>query len=319
MHLSRILLAALAFATVSIPANAQSWPTRSVKFVLPLGPGAGADISGRMLAERLQKRWGQAVVIENRPGGDGVIAIGAFQSVNDDHTFLYGPAAAFAAHPFQHSKLPYEPADIVPIVRVSNTLVVVSVPSAMDVKSMADLVALVKRDPGKYNWAAVTGLNDYQFQAFVKVQGLDIKRVPYRDPVQAANDLAEGRIQAFSSAFAIIRPQIEAGKARPLALTNSFRPETFMDLPIARAAGYPELEFDGLVGVFATRAAPGAVRDRIEKDVLELMGDKEVIDRLTATGQFVNPGTGRDFAESMAKQRAIAGETAKVIGLKPTQ
>src|SRR5712691_3504957 len=108
-------------ATLPMPVSAQAWPQRPVKFIVPFGPGAGADIGARLLAERLPARWGKPIVIENRPGGDGLVAIQAFLSANDDHTLLFSPSGNFTVHPFQFAKLPYTPADLVPIARVSNT------------------------------------------------------------------------------------------------------------------------------------------------------------------------------------------------------
>ena len=315
--ISATLLAAL--AAWLPPAAAQSWPQRNVKFILPLGPGAGADIGARMFADRLSKRWGQGVVVENRPGGDAVIAITSFLSANDDHTLLFGPAGAFTAHPYQHAKMPYDPTEIIPIARVSNTLVAVGVPTALGVGSLGELATLARTKPGELNWAAVTGLNDFQFQAFVKTAGLQMVRVPYRDAVQALNDLSESRIQAYSSAYAIARPQVEAGKVKVIALTNTARAPVLKDVPTAREAGFPALEFDGLVGLYGTKAVSAAVRDKIAKDVIEFSTDPEIIDRLTKTGQLVNPGNSAQFVASIEHQRASASETAKVLGLKVAQ
>src|SRR5471030_3249142 len=115
-----LLLAPLIGAT---PASAQAWPTRTVKFILTLGPGSGTDISGRLLADRLTRKWGQPVVIENRPGGDGVVAINAFVSAKDDHILLLSPTSSFIAHPWTHENRPYKPEDLAPIARVSNTVI----------------------------------------------------------------------------------------------------------------------------------------------------------------------------------------------------
>jgi tripartite-type tricarboxylate transporter receptor subunit TctC len=120
----------LCMLALSAPVQAQSWPTRTVKFIVPLGPGSGVDIGGRMFADRLSKKWGQPGVIENRPGGDGIVAITAFLTANDDHTLLLSPASTFTAHPFLHDKLPYKLSDLTPVARVSNTIVSYSVPSS---------------------------------------------------------------------------------------------------------------------------------------------------------------------------------------------
>src|SRR5882757_6158914 len=117
-----IVLVTLGAASAPSQAQSQTWPTRSVKFIVPFGPGAAADIGARLFAEKLSQRWGQPVVIDNRPGGDSIIAISAFLGIDDDHTFLYMPSGNFTVHPFVHSKLPYEPKDLVPIARASNTI-----------------------------------------------------------------------------------------------------------------------------------------------------------------------------------------------------
>ena len=126
-------------ASAQMPA--QAWPQRTVKFILPLGPGSGVDITARLLAERLQKRWGQPVVIENRPGGDGVVAIGAFVAAADDHQLLYTPTGSFTAHPYLHANLPYDAKlDLLPIARVTSTIIAVGVPASTDIGSLAGFV-----------------------------------------------------------------------------------------------------------------------------------------------------------------------------------
>src|SRR5437763_14501348 len=129
INIGLVLAGLLALAVVSAaPAQAQSWPQRPVKFIVPFGPGAGADIGARLLADRLPARWGKPVVIENRPGADGLVAIQAFVSANDDHTFLCSPTGSFTVHPFLYEKLPYTPADLVPLARISNTIIAAGVP-----------------------------------------------------------------------------------------------------------------------------------------------------------------------------------------------
>ena len=119
--------------------SAQAWPTRTVRFILTLGAGSGTDIGGRLLADRLTKKWGQSVVIENKPGGDGIVGINAFVSAKDDHILLLSPTSAFIAHPFLHDNLPYKPEDLAPIARVSNTFVGITVPVASPANSLNEL------------------------------------------------------------------------------------------------------------------------------------------------------------------------------------
>lgn len=311
---------ALLVVGVTMPAVAQqTWPQRTVKLIVPLGPGSGADIGARLMADRLSKRWGQPVIVENRPGGDAIPAITQFIGANDDHALFFAPSSVFIAHPFQYSKLYYDPAALIPVVKLSETLTTLSMPVVLNVSNLAGLVALAYKEPGKINWHALTSLNDMQTQAFAKYHRLDIVRVPYRDGTQALNDLTENRIQLYSSSYAVARPAVEAGKIRPIAVTATQRANALPDVGTAREQGYPELEFDGMVGVFALKVVPPEARQRVENDVIEFSRDKAVFDRLTATAQVVNPAGAADFARALDVQRANAVETVRITGHKPTE
>jgi tripartite-type tricarboxylate transporter receptor subunit TctC len=305
-----------AVAMPGTPSLAQSWPQRTVKFILPLGPGSGADISARLFADRLTKRWGQSVVVENRPGADGIVAINAFVSAADDHTLLFGPSSSFVAHPYLHDKLPYDRRDLSPVARISNTLVSVAVPGPMNVKSIADVMTMARAQPGKLNWATITGVTDLIVAGYLKSAGLDMAKVPYRDTVQALNDLAESRIHFYVAALAIVRPQVQAGRIKLLAITNRERAPDAPELPTVTEAGFPELAFDGLVGVYGPRDLRDEVRSRIAADVKAVAEDPEVKQRLTATGQLMRPGTAAEFAASIDEQSAKLAAFAKALGIK---
>ena len=298
-------------------ARAQAWPNKTVKFVVPLGPSSGTDITARLLADRLQTKWGQPVVVENRTGGDGLVGITAFLGANDDHTLFFGPAATYIAHPFTRDKLPYNPTDIVPIVRTTVTVVSVAVPVGLGVSNLKEFADLVRRNPGKMNWSAVTGLNDFQMTAFVKAAGLDIARVVYRDLNQAVNDLGENRIQVYSSAYATVRPAVQSGKLKVIAITNAQRFEQILPgIPTAREAGFPVLEFDGLVGIHGMPNVSAAAREKIMRDTIEALKDPIVAERLTAGGTAVVPGNTAEFLKAIESLRATAAATSKVVDMK---
>lgn len=319
----RLLIALGLLAPVMLwarPAAAETWPQRPVKFLLPLGAGSGVDIGARLLADRLSTRWGQPVVVENRPGGDALVAISAFVSAHDDHVLLATPTSSFTAHPYLHDNLPYKSSDLLAIARVSNTIITLAVPTSLNVGSLADLVALARAQPGKLNWAGVTGALDFLFAGFLQHAGLNMTKVPYRNPVEAANDLAEGRVQAYLSALAIVRPQIEAGKIKPLAVTNKVRAPTAPDVPTVKEAGYPDLSLDGLVGFFGPPEMSNALRERIAADIGAVVAaDPTIGQRLTATGQIPNVGGPTEFAAAIEEQRAQIAAIAKELGIKPTQ
>lgn len=310
-------LAVGSFAQAQIPG--QSWPQRPVRFIIPLGPGSGVDITARLVADKLAVKWGQPVVVENRPGGDAFLAITAVLSAHDDHVLLFAPASTFTAHPLLHDKLPYDPKDLTPIARVTNTLIALGVPADLNVSTIKELAAKIKAEPGKLNYASVTGANDLLFAAWLKTEKLDMAKVPYKDAVQAINDLAEGRIHAFVGAYAIMRPRVQAGKVKVIALTNRQHAKALNDIPTASEAGYKALEFDGLVGVLGPRDIPQSIRDRIATDIRQVVSDPEVEAKLSATGQVVNPGTPAEFAAALDDQRATVKQIGETLGIKPAQ
>src|SRR5712692_11889608 len=135
-------LGGLAALTVSGIARAQTFPTRTVRFIVPFGPASGTDIAARLFADRLGARWGKPVVVENRPGGDGLVAISAFLGANDDHTLLFIPAGTFMVHPYEHEKLPYDAErDFLPIAGVTTIVLAISVAGSMNIASLGELVA----------------------------------------------------------------------------------------------------------------------------------------------------------------------------------
>jgi tripartite-type tricarboxylate transporter receptor subunit TctC len=312
------LAAALIAAFAVTAAAAADWPTRPVRLILTLGPGSGTDIGARLLADRLTQRWGQPVIVENRPGGDGIIAINAFISAHDDHVLLFSPSSSFTAHPFLHDNLPYKPSDLVPITRVSNTVIAVSVPVGMKASSLGELDALARAEPGTLNWAGVTGAHEFIFGGWLKRAGLSMTEVPYRNPVDAANDLAEGRVQVYEGALAIVRPQLDAGKIKLLAVTNTVRAPAEPQIPTVAEAGYPALTVDGLVGLFGPTGMPLALRQRITEDI-RAVADSAVENGLTITGQFMNIGGPEEFGKSIDDQRATIAAYAKELGIKPLQ
>src|SRR5215510_2484508 len=298
---------------------ADTWPNRPVHFIITLGPGSGVDIGARLFADKLSARWGQPVVVENRPGGDGMVAITGFLGAKDDHTLLVSPVSSFTAHPYFHEKLPYDQQDLIPVARISKTVVAVSVPMSLNINSLKELEALARSKPGQLNWTTATGFTDFVFAGFLHTVGLKMAKVPYKNPAGAAADLASGVIQVYMPAYAIVRPQVEAGAVKVLAVTNRERAPAIPDIPTAVEAGYPSLEFDGLVGLFGAPGIADDIRAKIADDVRAVAADPEIVKRMTATGQIVSPGNAAEFAASIAQQREQVAAVARLFGNKPVQ
>ncbi|MGD9922390.1 MAG: Bug family tripartite tricarboxylate transporter substrate binding protein [Pseudorhodoplanes sp.] len=308
-------LVVTSLAATQVPAQAQTpakdWPQRNVTMILPLGPGSGVDITTRLLADKLAAKWGKPVVVENRPGGDAIVAINAFVSANDDHTFLMAPTSTFTAHPLLHKTLPYNPDDLVPIARATNTIIAIGVPASLGVNTVADFVKLAKEKPGQLNYAGTTGAVDFVVSGWLKDAGIDVAKIPYKDGVQALTDLAEGRIQIYGAAYAIMRPQVANGKVKVLALMNGQRAPALPDTPTAKEAGFPSLTLDGLVGLFGSKKMSPELRDRIAADMIEAASDPAVVKKLTPMGQVVRPGPAKEFAAEIDEQRKVIAESAK--------
>ncbi len=312
-----ILLAAMVLPGVASHAQAPAWPTRPVRFIVPFGPGAAADIGARLFADKLSARWGQPVVIENRPGGDSIIAITSFLSSNDDHILLYIPSGNFTAHQFVHSKLPYEPDDLSPIVRTSNTVMVVALAKDSPYNTIREFTEAARANPGKFNSGLVPGVTEFTFWAYTDHEKLNIQQVPYRDINLAPTDLAEGRIQVVMASLAIVQPQLRADRIKLITLANKERTSLAPGVPTAIEQGYPSLTFDGLHGLIGLKSMPKPLKEKIAADFKEAAADGTIAARMAASGSVINIGGPDEFAAAIAEQRAAVAATAKSINFKP--
>src|SRR6478752_6479473 len=236
------------------PAHAQSWPTRPVKFIVPFGPGAGADIGARLFAEKLTQKWGQPVVIENKPGGDS---------------------------------------------------------------NVKEFTEAARAKPGTFNYGAVPGITEFIFWGYLYDQKLQMAQVPYRDINVAPVDLSEGRLQAVMASYAIVQPQVQAGRIKLFVVNNKTRIKAAPDMPTAREQGFPSLEMEGLVGLFGLKSMSEELKEKIAADFRAVAADGSIAERLKSTGQAINIGGPKEFVESIDEQRRTVAATAKAINYKP--
>jgi tripartite-type tricarboxylate transporter receptor subunit TctC len=324
-HFGCPMLFALAFLggfVAATPLHAQApvqpWPQRTVKFIVPFGPGSATDIDARLIADRLAARWGKSVVVDNRPGGDGLVAIGAFVGANDDHTLLFASAGTFTVHPYEHEKLPYDARlDLLPIASVATVVLAISVPDNLEARTLRELAALARASPGKLNAAAAQGLSDFMLSGFLVTSGAEMARIPYRDILQAPNDLAEGRVQVLMTSLAVVLPFTQTGRVRVLAVNSRTRAPVMPHVPTAIEAGYPALTLEGLNGLFGPRGMADELRKRIAADVLAAAADPVIPARLASIGQIMQLSGPAEFAAAIDEQRATLAAIAKSLGLKP--
>jgi tripartite-type tricarboxylate transporter receptor subunit TctC len=320
----RLFAIAIVFAAVAgvlrIAQAQQTYPTHTVRLILPFGAASATDITARLLADRLSTRWGKPVVVENRPGGDGLVALNAFLGAHDEHTLFFGPASTFLVHLYDEEKPPYDPRDVMPIAQIYVTVLAISVPMSLNVGTMDELIALARAQPGKLNAAAATGNSDFLIFGFIKSMGLQIAKVPYRDIMQAPNDLAEDRIQILSSSLAAAQPMMRAGRIKVLLVTSKRRALSAPELPTAAEAGYPALAMETAGGLFGPPQMPPELRETIAGELRKITEDDPIIgQRLADTGQIMTLRGPADFARSVAEQNDQLAAIAKILGLKGAQ
>jgi tripartite-type tricarboxylate transporter receptor subunit TctC len=300
------------------PAAAELWPQRLVRIVVPIAPGSSPDVAARVFAQHLATRWGSAVVVENRPGADGLTGTIAFATAHDDHALLFTGAAPISVYPLIEEKLPYDPArDVLPVSIAVETFGTISVPASLPIKSLSDLVSFARARPGQINWATGGGAFPILMAGFNKSAELEMSHVPYRDQNLALQDLAEGRIQVFATAMTAALPFVQAGKIRVLAVTNNRRSRMWPDVPTTTESGYPNIAFDGLLGVFALRDTPRDRRERIASDIQAIAADEAVKKRLEANGQIIRSSTPAEFGAAIEDQRSKISAIVRLIGKAP--
>jgi tripartite-type tricarboxylate transporter receptor subunit TctC len=314
------LIASLALAIAALCGIAlaqQSYPTRAVRLILPFGPASATDTTARLFADRLSARWGKPVVVENRPGGDGLVSLKAFVDTHDDHTLYFGPAGAFLVHLYDQDAPPYDLSDIAPIIQIYVTVLAISVPTALNVNTVDQLVALARAEPGKLNVAAASGNSDFLIFGFFKSMGLQIVKVPYRDIMQAPNDLSQNRIQVLSSSLAAAQPMMQTGRIKVLVVTSKQRALGAPDIPTAAEAGYPALTMETAGGLYGPKGMSDALRQSIAADWRKIAEEDPVIkQRLTDTGQIMTLRGPAEFGENIQEQNDQLAGIAKVLGLK---
>lgn len=284
-------LAGGAFAATVPSLRAQSWPDRPVKWVLSQPPGSGPDNVARILSDRLAKTWGQAVVIENKPGGQNTIgALAAARSPADGQTFYFATTAALITNPLLFKSLPYDPAkDFVPVAFVARSPFALLVRAESPLQSLDDLVARSKAEPGKVTLGnegprTFSGMIARLFNARSQA-GANL--VPYANVGVGTQDLMGGHVDAMVADLASTAALARQGKLRVLATTASRRVAGWDSVP-ALAEKLPGFDMVGWFAVVAPTGMPAAAIERCHRDLHALLNDKEIADRIGAIGPIVD-------------------------------
>jgi len=268
---------ALALLVVSAAARAQTYPDRSVKIIVPIGPGGSYDLVGRHLADVLAKRMGQAFVVENKPGAGTVVGTqAASQSEPDGYTLVIGGLSNMAFNSALYSKLGYDPRkDFVPVALIYKFGYVMVGRKDLPQAKLQDIVAAAKANPGSIS-VATAGVGTGQqlvAAAFMKAAGVKLLEVPYKGSPPAFTDLLAGRIDLFFDSIAAALPYVQSGQARGIAVLSSKRSALAPDVPTMSEAGVPGLDVDSWLGIFAPARTPPEILTKLRREIRASLPD----------------------------------------------
>ena len=314
------VLCALIFCLVCVLAvdvNAQSWPNRPLKLIVPTGPGAATDVMARMLADGVSRNLDQSMVVENMPGASGIVAHQTVaRAAPDGYTFLFTNTSGMAINLISFKQLPYDPTkDFTAVATVCNQgPQMISVNAELPVKTLSDLIAYAKANRGKLSIAFDTTAGAAAFAAklFNRRADLGLVEVPYRSAAQMTQDVASGINQVMISSIAAARSVVDAGKVRPIAITSKTRFRGLPDLP-AVSETLPGIAIDGFFGIVAPAGTPADIVARLNREIAEYLKGPEIQQRLISFGLATEgAGTPESTAQFIRKEqdrwRALAQE-----------
>lgn len=319
--LVQTLLVATLIGTAGTAAAAETWPARPVRFILSQGAGSSPDITARIVADRLSRAWGQQVIVENRPGGQNIIGAQlAARTTPDGHNFFFATTAAIVMNPFTFKSLPYDPQkDFTPVAMVAISPFVLAVHPGVPAKSLAELIALDKAQPGKLALAneGPRTFSGMMGQMLNLTAGTTLLAVPYVAPPPAIADTVGGRTQVVLVSSAAITPYLKRGDLRPLAVSAAKRVPGLEQVPTL-AETFPGFEYVGWYVLLAPTGTPARIVQHVNRDVDRVLKDPEVVNRVREMGQVTEgAGTMETTAKFLSAERARWMKTVRDVGIKP--
>ncbi len=310
------ILGALTFAAQS--QGIDNYPSKPVRLVVGFPPGGANDILARLVGIKLQERFGQSFVVENKPGANAIIATELVaKSAPDGYTLLIGAAGAMTFNPGLYDKLPYDPVkDFAPVTMIGSFPLVLTVNPALGVSTVKELIALVKSKPGVLNYGA--GSTPFQLVAelFKMQTGTDIKHIPYTGSAAAAAALLGGVVELTFVDSPPVVANIKAGKLRGLAVTSAKRTTFLPDLPTMIEAGVADFEVMLWTGLFAPVGTPSAVVRKLQGEIAKIVRLPEIHERMAAMGIDPIGGTPEELATQLKLDLDRWTRVAKTAGVK---
>lgn len=307
--LASALATAAALGSAWTPASAAAWPSKPITFVVPFTPGGITDNVSRMLAKKLGEQLGQSVVVDNKPGAGGSIGVeAASRQPPDGYTMIYGTQGTHAANLALYKNLRYDPiADFVPVHGISATPLILVVNASLPFKTVADLVAYAKANPGKLNFGSAgpgTGTH-LTAEVFQKAAGIKMTHVPYKGSNPALNDLIAGNVDLMFDYPVVVTPMIESGKLRPLTVTAKSRLKVAPNVPTIAEAGYPGAESSAWSAVFLPAKTPPEIARRLGDEIARAIASPEMLAITEKFGSTPLTDVRDQRLESMVKSEMV--------------
>ncbi|MBI4195241.1 MAG: tripartite tricarboxylate transporter substrate binding protein [Betaproteobacteria bacterium] len=301
-------------------APAQGFPSRPMRLVVPFAPGGTNDVIGRIVAEKLATRLGQPIVVDNRGGANMVLGSEIVaQAGPDGHTMLI-VAAGFAVNPSLRRKLPYDSMrDFAPIGLVGGGPYLMVVHPSVPAKSVGEFIAWVKARPGRVDFASVgAGSPPHLAAELLKVMaGIDMQHVPYKGGGAVLPDLIAGRVSMFFGSISTLRPQVESGKLRAIAVTTRKRSPAMPAIPTFPESGLPEYEVNGWYGLLAPGKTPRTIVAHINRELQQVLNDRDTRARFEQRGMEPLPGSAEQFAALIRSEIPRWAKVIRAAGIRP--
>jgi tripartite-type tricarboxylate transporter receptor subunit TctC len=317
--LAKALSLALFTLCTIASASAQDWPAKAVRIIVPFGPGATPDTIARLIADRLQQRLGQNFIVENKPGASGMTGTDAVAKAEPDgYTIGVSIGGPLAINTLLFSKMPYDPfKDVALITMLTTQPSALTVPASLGVNSVAELVALIRRDPGKYNFGSIGNgsLSHLAMEAIAQKSNAKLVHVPYGSSPQAMTALIRGDVQmAVMPAISVV-PHVESGAVKMLAVTTPKRSLLLPNVPTLKESGI-DVEADAWNGLIAPAGTPDAVVKTIQREVVEAINSPELKAKFAA--QIMEPvgNTPAQFKAQIDSDLARWGQVIKAAEIK---
>ena len=310
----------LGLALASVSAQAQTYPNKPIKAIVPFAAGSATDQIGRAFAQKMSESLGQAIVIENRPGVNGMLGADAVaKAPADGYTILVGTNSTNAALKSLMKKLPYDQdTAFAPIAYLGSVPLIVGVNNELPVKNLRELVSLAKSKPGQLNFASASTSQRVSSEMLFSMAGIELNYVPYKSGPAAMTDLIGGQVNLFTADFAVMLPQVKAGKVRGLAVTSTQRSKAIPELPtVNEALGLKDYELIAYFALFAPAGTQADIIQKLNQAANAAAGDKDIIEKFSALGFETTPASPEALAQRSRTETAKWARAIREAKIEP--